>query len=98
MKPVNGWITVKKLEEDKQTKSGIYLPNKVESKIQRNLVVQISDDVFRACAKEQTELPYKVGDVVLTHSQLGVHMVPYDSEDNLMFLKFDAVMGVENAN
>jgi len=98
MRPVNGWITVKKIEESKQTKSGIIIPGKVDSKIQRNLVIDISDDVFNACKKEQTELPYAVGDIVLTHSQLGIHMVPYDTDENIMFLKFDAVMGVERAN
>jgi co-chaperonin GroES (HSP10) len=95
MKPVNGWILVKRLEVDEKTPSGIYIPKATDQKIQRNEVLQISGDVFAACEKEGTTLPYKVGDVVLTHTQLGIQLVPYDTKDNIMFLKFDAVMGVE---
>jgi chaperonin GroES len=95
MKPVNGWIVVKRLEQEEKTPSGIYIPKDTEQKIQRNEVLQISEDVFNACAKEGTTLPYKVGDIVLTHTQLGIQLVPYDTKEKIMFLKFDAVMGVE---
>jgi co-chaperonin GroES (HSP10) len=97
MKPVNGWILVKRLEVDEKTPSGIYIPKAAtsEQKIQRNEVLQISQDVYNACEKEGTTLPYKVGDIVLTHVQVGIQYVPYDKENNILFLKFDTIMGVE---
>lgn len=97
MKPVNGWIVVKKIERAKQTPGGIYIPDEVNKndKIQRSEVIAISDDVLRACEEEKRELPYKVGDIIISHSQTGIELVPLNKDDNTMFMKFDGVMGVE---
>lgn len=96
MKPVNGWIIVEKIEKPKQTPGGIYIPEEVtkNEKIQRSTVLQISQDVLDACATEKRELPYKVGDIVLHHSQTGIELVPLDKDNKNLFMKFDGVMGV----
>lgn len=95
MKPVNGWIIVEKIE--RPTKVGlIHIPeeaNKAE-KIQRSVVLQISQDVLDACETEGKELPYQVGDTVLHHAQTGISLVPFNVEDRTLFMKFDGVMGV----
>lgn len=100
MRPVNGWIIVQKIERAKKIGS-IIIPDEVNknknNKIQRSKVIAISDDVLIACKEEHRELPYKVGDIVTTHSQTGIELVPLDKENNTMFMKFDSVMGVESS-
>lgn len=95
MKPVNGWILVEKVKKEEVTKSGIVIPDQVGSKIQKCKVIDISTDVLRACKDEKKDLPYEIGDTVILHSQLGIEAVPTDGDGKIMFVKFDAVMGVE---
>ena len=95
MKPINGWIVVETLKKPDRTPGGIILPEpKEKEKIQRNRVVSISQDVLNACEAEGRELPYKVGDIIITHSQVGIEMVPFKKDDNTMLMKFDAPMAV----
>lgn len=95
MKPVNGWIIVEKIEKPKKVGS-IIIPEEVKKndKIQKSKVLQISQDVLDACQSEDRSLPYKVGDIVLHHAQTGIELVPLDTEDKTLFMKFDGVMGV----
>lgn len=96
MKPVNGWITVEKIERPKQIGS-IIIPDEVQKdeKIQRSKVLQISQDVLDACEAEGNKLPYVVGDTIIHHAQTGIALVPLSNEDKTMMMKYDAVMGVE---
>lgn len=99
MKPINGWILVEKIEEEeKKSAGGIILPKeaaKQSEKIQKSKILQISEDVYRAWRKDQMDPQYKVGDIVYTHSQVGIELVPFDKDNKVMYMKFDAVMGIE---
>jgi co-chaperonin GroES (HSP10) len=97
MKPISAWILVERLESEEKTESGIYIPSaaKEGQKISRNKVLKISEDIIQEYKKEGREIPYKEGDIVLTHVQVGIQYIPYSKEKNIMFLKTEAVMGVE---
>ena len=97
MRPVNEWIVVEKIKADDKTKGGIIIPEEAQeqnTKIQKSKVIKISQEVFDACRREKRDLPYKVGDTILHHSQTGLQLIPLDKDDKQLLLKFDAVMAV----
>jgi co-chaperonin GroES (HSP10) len=96
-KPVNVWILVEKMEpEERKTKSGIYMPNHTEEE-QKTVackVLAISDDVHVACKREAKDLPYSVGDVIVTHSQVGIKYDIFNKDDKRYWMKYDSAMAV----
>jgi co-chaperonin GroES (HSP10) len=97
MKPVFDWVLVEKIDQPERTVSGIYIPEstKKEEKIQRSRVLKIAQDLIDKYDLEGRKLPYKVGDVVITHSQIGLEIVVYNKEDKTMLIKHETIMGVE---
>jgi co-chaperonin GroES (HSP10) len=100
MKVVNGWILVEKLEEEeKVSKGGIIMAReavKDAEKVSRWKVLQISENVFEACRKEKSELPYAVGNIIYTHASIGLKIDQFNKDEKKHFLKFDSVIAVES--
>lgn len=65
IKPLNGYVVIKPIEQEEMTKSGIYIPDTAnKEKPQEGEVVSVSD---KNISSNGTELPIelKVGDKVL---------------------------------
>ena len=94
--PVNVWILVEKIKEEDKKVGSIYIPNTNEDqqKTSRCKVLAISKDVIVACRAEKKELPYKVGDIIITHSQIGIKYDINDNKDQRYWMKYDAAMAV----
>ena len=95
-KPINEWIVVEEESPMTKTAGGIYIPKGASKKqqVRKCKVLAISDDVATLLAEEGSSLQYKVGDLVLHHSQTGIKVDVNDEKDRKFFLKYDAVMGI----
>ena len=94
--PINDWIMVEEYSPDKVTKSGLIIPAEARKKgsIKKCKVIAISDDVHRIVKEEGGKLQYKIGDIVIHHSQTGLKVNINDPKDKKLFLKWDAVMAL----
>lgn len=97
MQPVNEWIKVKTVKEEEVSEGGIILTaGKKNHMIKKSVVIAISDDVYRLCKEDKKDLPYKVGDIVYHHAQLGISVpISMEKDNDEFFLKYDGIMAVD---
>lgn len=97
IKPIGEWMIVELIKDgDKTTESGIVLPGaEKKTLVKKSKVLQISNEVVSIMAKEKRDLQYKVGDIVYHHNQVGLRINAANETDLRMWMKYDAVMGVE---
>ncbi len=94
LKPTAGYLIIEPVEAQSKTDSGIYLPESVEEKPQKGLVIAVGP-------KEQTEKdviktpPAKVGDIVI-YKKWGGNEVKIGAKEYL-FVKFEDILAVETA-
>lgn len=87
--PLAGYVLVQPAEGQKQTASGIYLPDSSEEKPQHGTVLAVGGSVWESGVKEISS-PVKVGDTVI-YKKWGGNDVKVDDVE-YQFLKFDDIL------
>jgi len=89
--PLAGYVLVEPAKQEKQTVSGIYLPDSSEEKPQHGTVLAVGGSVWESGVKE-IKSPVKVGDKVIYKKWGGNDFKVDDVE--YQFLKFDDILAV----
>jgi chaperonin GroES len=91
--PTPGYLVIEPTEAQKQTASGIYLPDSASAdKPQKGKVLAIGDEEVLDSGKTR-KAPCKVGDTVI-YKKWGGSEVKIDGKEYL-FSKFDDILAVE---
>ncbi len=90
LKPAPGFLIVEPAKTDKQTASGIYLPDSHQDKPQYGTVLAVGDDTVTEGVKIKS--PAKTGDLVV-YKKWGGNEVEIDRVE-YQFLKFDDILAV----
>jgi len=99
MRPINDWIIVETEDPIEVSAGGIFLPNaKKNLSLKKSKVLAISDDVITLCKKDGLELQYGVGDIAYHPVQTGLKIDPSNEKDKRYYIKYDAVVGVEECD
>jgi chaperonin GroES len=88
--PTPGYVLIEPAEAQKQTVSGIYLPDSHDEQIQHGQILAVGDSIF-ADGKEITA-PAKVGTMVVYKKWGGNEVKIGDTE--YQFLKFEDVLAI----
>lgn len=91
LKPLPGYILVEPATVQKQTASGIYLPDSHEEKPQHGTVIAVGDSVWESGVKE-VKAPVKPKDQVIYKKWGGNEFKVGDVE--YQFLKFDDLLAI----
>ena len=91
IQPLAGYVVVEPVETQRQTESGIYLPQTNEEKPQMGTVVAISDKYVNEKGVE-VKCPVKVGNKVL-HSKWGGNEVKVGDKE-IKILKYEDLMAI----
>lgn len=91
IKPLAGYILVEPAESQKQTQSGIYLPDSHEEKPQHGTVLAVGGSIWESGVKE-VKAPVKAKDQVLYKKWGGNEVKVGDKEYQI--LKFEDVLAV----
>jgi chaperonin GroES len=92
IRPLPGFLVIEPLEGQKQTESGIYLPESGEEKPQVGKVVAISKSYVNEHGT-QVECPVAVGDVVL-YKKWGGNEVKVENRKEVQVMKFEDVLAI----
>lgn len=92
--PLAGYVLVQPAEGQKQTASGIYLPDSADEKPQHGTVLAVGGSVWESGVKEVSS-PVKAGDTVI-YKKWGGNEVKIDDVE-YQFLKFDDVLATVKA-
>jgi chaperonin GroES len=87
--PLAGYVLVKPAEAQKQTASGIYLPDSSEEKPQHGTVMAVGDSIWESGVKE-IKAPVKKGDMVL-YKKWGGNEIKVDDVE-YQILKFEDIL------
>jgi len=90
LKPLAGYVLVEPAKQDKQTASGLYLPDSSEEKPQHGKVLAVGGATHQDGVK--LESPVKVGDSVIYKKWGGNDFKIGDTE--YQFLKFEDLLAV----
>jgi chaperonin GroES len=90
--PAPGFLLIDPEEAQKQTKSGIYLPDSHEEKPQQGKVLAVGDDLIHDSGT-QMPAPCKVGQIVVYKKWGGNEFKIADRE--YLFIKFDDILAVK---
>lgn len=91
LQPAAGYLLVEPAKQDKQTSSGIYLPDNHEDKPQYGTVLAVGDDSVTDTGVK-TKAPAKKGDTVI-YKKWGGNDVTIDRVE-YQFLKFDDILAI----
>lgn len=91
VKPLAGYVLVEPAKGQKQTASGIYLPDSSEDKPQHGKVLACGESIWESGVKE-VKCPVKKGDNVIYKKWGGNDFKVGDVE--YQFLKFEDVLAV----
>lgn len=91
VKPLSGYVLVEPAKGQKQTVSGIYLPDSAEDKPQHGKVLACGEAIWESGVKE-IKCPVKKGDSVIYKKWGGNDFKVGDVE--YQFLKFEDVLAV----
>lgn len=91
IKPLAGYILVEPADTEKQTASGIYLPDSHEEKPQHGTVLAVGGSIWESGVKE-LKAPVKKGDNVL-YKKWGGNEVKV-GEKEYQILKFEDVLAI----
>lgn len=89
--PAPGYVLVEPAQSQKQTDSGIYLPDTHDDKPQHGTVLAVGDSIWESGVKE-LKSPVKKGDQVLYKKWGGNEITIGDIE--YQFLKFEDILAV----
>jgi len=93
LQPTAGYILIKPEEAEKQTKSGIYLPDTHEGeKPQVGLVLAVGPAMLHESG-EKINPPCKTGDKIV-YKKWGGNEYKTEDETELIFVKFDDIMAI----
>lgn len=87
--PLAGYVLVEPAKQEKQTASGLYLPDSADEKPQHGTVLAIGDSIWESGVKE-LKSPVKVGDKVIYKKWGGNDFKIGDVE--YQFLKFEDIL------
>lgn len=91
LKPAAGYLLIEPKEAEKQTSSGIVLPESHDEKPQKGKVLAVGpDEVLDSGQKRKA--PCKAGDVVV-YKKWGGNEYKVD-EKELLFIKFDDILAI----
>ncbi|HUV72403.1 MAG TPA: co-chaperone GroES [Clostridia bacterium] len=93
LKPSLGFVLIEPSEAEKQTASGIVLPESHDEKPQKGKVLAVGADEVLESGKTR-KAPCKVGDLVIYKKWGGNEYKVGDKE--LMFIKFEDIMAIES--
>lgn len=91
LSPAPGYLLVEPAKQDKQTASGIYLPDSHEDKPQYGTVLAVGDDLTTEQGTK-VKAPAKKGDQVV-YKKWGGNEVEIDKVE-YQFLKFDDILAI----
>jgi len=91
LQPLAGYVLVQPAENQKQTVSGIYLPEQAEEKPQHGTVLAVGEPIWESGVKE-LKSPVKKGDKVIYKKWGGNEVKIGDIE--YQFLKFEDLLAV----
>lgn len=91
LKPTAGYVLVEPVESEKQTSSGIVLPESHEEKPSKGKVLKVGGAIY--AEGHETLSPAKVGDVVVYKKWGGNEYKIEDKE--LLFIKFEDILAIE---
>jgi chaperonin GroES len=87
--PLAGYVLVEPAKQEKQTASGLYLPDSADEKPQHGTVLAVGDSIWESGVKE-LKSPVKVGDKVIYKKWGGNDFKIGDVE--YQFLKFEDIL------
>ena len=91
LRPLPGFVLVEPAKSQKQTASGIYLPDSTDEKPQYGTVLAVGDSIWESGVKE-IKSPVKKGDQVIYKKWGGNE---FDVDDTqYQFLKFEDLLAV----
>jgi chaperonin GroES len=91
LSPLPGYVLVEPAQAQKQTASGIYLPNSSDEKPQYGTVLAVGDSIWESGVKE-IKCPVKKGAQVIYKKWGGNEFTVADTE--YQFLKFEDLLAV----
>jgi chaperonin GroES len=91
LQPLPGYVLVEPREAQKQTESGIYLPDTADEKPQEGLVLAVGS-TWTTEQGAQIKAPVKKGDVVIYKKWGGNDVKIKDKE--YQFLKFEDILAI----
>ncbi len=93
--PAPGYILVDPLEAEKETESGIVLPESVEEKPLKGKVVAVGDaELDEKGLKKPVWKEIKKGTVIIYKKWAGNEYQPKGSDKELLFVKFEDILAV----
>ncbi|MBP9781915.1 co-chaperone GroES [Candidatus Woesebacteria bacterium] len=87
--PLAGYVLVEPAKQEKQTASGLYLPDSADEKPQHGTVLAVGNSIWESGVKE-LKSPVKVGDKVIYKKWGGNDFKIGDVE--YQFLKFEDIL------
>jgi chaperonin GroES len=94
IKPLNGIIVLKKLEEEEQTYGQIVIPDMGKEKPEMGIVVEVSD-TYNWHRGDYYESKVKVGDKVVI-PKMGSMTISQDGEDYILIKETEILAVIEN--
>jgi chaperonin GroES len=94
IKPLNGIIVLKKLEEEEQTYGQIVIPDMGKEKPEMGIVVEVSD-TYNWHRGDYYESKVKVGDKVVI-PKMGSMTISQDGEDYILIKETEILAIIEN--
>ena len=93
LKPAPGYILINPEEKQKQTKSGLYLPDTHEGeKPQIGTVLAVGDDMLHDSG-QQVSAPCKVNQKIV-YKKWGGNEFKTEDDKELIFVKFDDILAI----
>lgn len=94
IKPLNGIIVLKKLEEEEQTYGQIVIPDMGKEKPELGIVVEVSD-TYNWHKGDYYKTKVKVGDKVVI-PKMGSMTISQDGEDYILIKETEILAVIEN--
>lgn len=94
IKPLNGIIVLKKLEEEEQTYGQIVIPDMGKEKPEMGIVVEVSD-TYNWHKGDYYQTKVKVGDKVVI-PKMGSMTISQDGEDYILIKETEILAVIEN--
>src|SRR5215218_10820672 len=95
LKPLGDRLSVRAIEEEETTASGLVLPDTAKEKPQKGSVVAVSDGKWDEDGEKRIPLDVAEGDVVL-YSRYGGNEIKVDGEDLLVLRESDVLAKVQS--
>ncbi len=92
--PAPGYLLVKPVELERETASGIVLPENVEKKPLKGEVIAIGEAKQTENKKEEAWKKLKEGSIIVYKKWAGNEYQPEGSDQELLFVKFEDVLAV----